>query len=344
MTPKQINQRIAQFERVVKASASKISAIGNKSWEPIDETTETTTIRAFLTKKGAGVDYLNRNLARLLSKNGRVVKFAGLFLHGTPMVKGWTKTSTGKRKHNRACELSDLMTIFLYLDRNKSIKRMRCVMFQAKMQASNGAHVVEDKEQRKLYDECDGFDYVNATVTTQGDSRSLPKGPSRKKALQFMFVEPRPVDTRTIPSAKGQGQAFNYGDHMVRFLSGKTGLKSDTKKSAWGKIVWELMEKMAAQVYSDKKIKGPGVQGLLDHFNSFENHETWIIDEGQSENGFGVQFMIVWDGDMRNEQTQVQEKPKVPVMNIQTQEPTSLDEELETIESELEAAAVGIQG
>lgn len=344
MTPKQINQRIAQFERVVKASASKISAIGNKSWEPIDETTETTTIRAFLTKKGAGVDYLNRNLARLLSKNGRVVKFAGLFLHGTPMVKGWTKTSTGKRKHNRACELSDLMTIFLYLDRNKSIKRMRCVMFQAKMQASNGAHVVEDKEQRKLYDECDGFDYVNATVTTQGDSRSLPRAPSRKKALQFMFVEPRPVDTRTIPSAKGKGQTFGYGDHLVRFLSGKTGLKSDSKKSAWGKIVWELMENMASQVYSDKMIKGPGVQGVLDHFNSFENHENWIIDEGQSANGFGVQLMIVWDGDMTDEQTQVQTKPKVPAVNIQTQEPTSLDEELETIESELEAVVVGIQG
>ena len=344
MTPKQINQRIAQFERVVKASASKISAIGNKAWEPIDETTETTTIRAFLTKKGAGVDYLNRILARLLSKNGRVVKFAGLFLHGTPMVKGWTKTSTGKRKHNRACELSDLMTIFLYLDRNKTIKRMRCVMFQAKMQASNGAHVVEDKEQRKLYDECAGFDYVNTTVATQGDSRSLPKGPSRKKALQFMFVEPRPVDTRTIPSAKGKGQTLNYGNHLVRFLSGKTGLKSDTKKSAWGKIVWELMEKMAAQVYSDKMIKGPGVQGVLDHFNSFENHETWIIDEGQSENGFGVQLMIVWDGDMADEQTQVQTKPKVPAVNIQTQEPTSLDEELETIESELEAAVVAVQG
>lgn len=329
MTPNQINQRIAQFERVVKASASKISAISNKSWEPIDETTETTTIRAFLTKKGAGVDYLNRNLARLLSKNGRVVKFAGLFLHGTPMVKGWTKTSTGKRKHNRACELSDLMTIFLYLDRNKSIKRMRCVMFQAKMQASNGAHVVEDKEQRKLYDECDGFDYVNATVTTQGDSRSLPKGPSRKKALQFMFVEPRPVDTRTIPSAKGKGQTLNYGDHLVRFLSGKTGLKSDTKKSAWGKIVWELMEKKAAA--------GTNIQGVLDHFNSFESHEIWSKDQGPSESGWGVQLMIVWDGESADDQSQVQSTPKIPVLNILPEGPTTVEEEGETFVFEQEA-------
>ncbi|MBL8030690.1 MAG: hypothetical protein JNN11_05610, partial [Candidatus Doudnabacteria bacterium] len=79
-------------------------------------------------------------------------------------------------------------------------------------------------------------------------------------------------------------------------------------------------------------------------FNSFENHETWIIDEGQSENGFGVQLMILWDGDMTDEQTEVQTKPKVPVMNIQAQAPTYLDEELETIESELEAAVVTVQG
>jgi hypothetical protein len=55
MTHTQITQRIAPFERVVKANAKEITAIGNASWNPIKETTETPTIRAFLTKKGAGV-------------------------------------------------------------------------------------------------------------------------------------------------------------------------------------------------------------------------------------------------------------------------------------------------
>jgi hypothetical protein len=229
MTQTQITQRIAQFERVVKANAKKISELGNASWDPIKETTETPTIRAFLTKRGAGVDYLNRNLASLLSRNGRVVKFAGLFLHGTPMVRGWTKNEAGKKKHNRNCELADLMTVFLYLDRSKTIKRMRCVMFQAKMQQSKGAHVVDDPEQRKLYDECEGFDYINASISTKGDSRILPKGARRKKALQFMFVEPRPVETRTIPSDEGKGKTLGYGDHLVNFLYGETGLKSDTR-------------------------------------------------------------------------------------------------------------------
>ena len=139
MTQTQITQRIAQFERVVEAKAKEITAIGNASWDPINtrkDKNETQIVRAFLTKKHAGVDYLNRNLATLLSKNGRVVKFAGLFLHGTPKVKGWTMNQSGKKQHNRSCELADLMTVFLYLDKGKTIKRMRCVTFQAKMLAS----------------------------------------------------------------------------------------------------------------------------------------------------------------------------------------------------------------
>jgi hypothetical protein len=341
MTQTQITQRTAQFERVVKANAKKISELGNASWDPIKETTETPTIRAFLTKRGAGVDYLNRNLASLLSRNGRVVKFAGLFLHGTPMVKGWTMNQAGKKQSNRDCELADLMTVFLYVDRNKAIKRMRCVMFQAKMQQSKGAHVVDDPEQRKLYDECEGFDYINATVSTKGDSRILPKGASRKKALQFMFVEPRPVETRTIPSDKGKGRTLGYGDHLVNFLYGETGLKSDTKKNAWGKIVWELMEKMASQIYSDNKIKGPGIQDVLNHFNSFENHDTWCINEGQADEGFGVQLVIVWDGDIPETQAQVQTLPKTPVKKIKVSFTHAEEDELEIeIEKEKEMQAL----
>jgi len=332
MTQLQITQRIAEFERVVKAHAKEISEIGNKSWIPIKESTETPTIRAFLTKKRAGVDYLNRNLANLLSKNGRVVKFAGLFLHGTPMVQGWTTNKAGKKKHNRNCELADLMTVFLYVDRSKTIKRMRSIMFQAKMTASNGAHVVDDPEQRKLYDECDGFEYINATVAKKGDSRKLPKGASRKKALQFMFVEPRPVETRTIPSDKDKGATMGYGDHLVSFLGGKTGLKSDTKRSAWGKIVWELMEQMGDKFHTDGMIKGPGIQKVLNHFNSFENHDVWSIDEGKSGEGFGVQLMIVWDGDMTEGETQVKSLPKVPVKKVKVE--LTSTEELEEYEVE----------
>lgn len=317
MTKTQISQRITDFEKLVNRHAMKISEFGNASWDPIKAAAEIPTIRSFLTKRGAGIDYLNRNLARLLSTNGRVVKFAGLFLHGTPMVRGWKRNRAGiKRPISGDCELADLMTVFLYVDSNKTIKRMRSVMFQAKMNASRKVHVVDNPEQRKLYDECEGFNYAKDSISKKGDSRTLPKGAARKRALQFMFVEPRPVETRTIPSNATSIPLLEYGNHLVRFLNGKTGLKSDTKRSAWGKIVWELMEKMGEDFYTDGKTKGPGVQDVLNHFNSFENHKTWCIDDGQSDSGFGVQLVIVWDGDIRGAEAQTLTLPKIPVKKV----------------------------
>ena len=339
MTKTQIDQRITDFEKLVNRHAKKISEIGNASWDPIKESTETPTIRAFLTKKGAGIDYLNMKIARLLSTNGRVVKFAGLFLHGTPMVRGWKRTKSGtKQPISGDCELADLMTVFLYVDSNKTIKRMRSVMFQAKKNASKRGHIVDDPEQRKLYDECEGFKYCNESISKKGDSRMLPKGASRKKALQFMFVEPRPVETRTIPSNATSIPRLEYGNHLVRFLNGKTGLKSETKRSAWGKIVWELMEKMGADFYTDGKTKGPGVQDVLTHFNSFESHKTWCIDEGSSESGFGVQLVIVWDGDIRAAEPQTKTLPEVLVKVVKVK--NTDDEDLALYEEMLAGGEV----
>jgi|GEM_PF-7132541 len=182
MTKTQIDQRITDFEKLVNRHAKKISEIGNASWDPIKESTETPAIRAFLTKKGAGIDYLNMKIARLLSTNGRVVKFAGLFLHGTPMVRGWKRTKSGtKQPISGDCELADLMTVFLYVDSNKTIKRMRSVMFQAKKNASKRGHIVDDPEQRKLYDECEGFNYCNESISKKETVEYCLKVPHGKR-------------------------------------------------------------------------------------------------------------------------------------------------------------------
>lgn len=87
------------------------------------------------------------------------------------------------------------------------------------------------------------------------------------------------------------------------------------------------MEKMASQIYSDKKIKGPGIQDVLNHFNSFENHDTWCINEGQADEGFGLQLVIVWDGDIPEAQTQVLTLPKMPVKKIKVPVTPSKEED-----------------
>mgnify|MGYP007130766660 CR=1 FL=1 len=107
---------------------------------------------------------------------------------------------------------------------------------------------------------------------------------------------------------------MGYGEHLHRFLKGKTGLLA-TRKNKWGKLVFELLEQIADRKYTDGKIRGKGVQDLLKAFNSFESHDLWCLDEGDSGEGFGVQFVIVWDGGMLAD-PQVVTKPKVPVTSV----------------------------
>jgi hypothetical protein len=342
MTKSQIRQRITEFENEVQKHSARIAEAGSAAWIPIKEDSETPSVRAFLVQKNAGIDFLNKSLARLLSKNGRVVKFAGLFLHGTPMVNGWLQgKGPCSKKWLGTCELADLMTVFLYVDKNKTVKRMRCVLFQAKMKPSPGPFVIsnEDIKQRRLYDECVGFKYAFDGIAPEGSCRTLPTGTSRRKALQYLFVEPRPVEVCTTPADKRKGQFKAYGDHLVSFLTGKTGLNHGRRKDDWSTLIMELMANTATKLHTNGTIKGPGIQDLLKYFNSFEAHDVWNIDDGQDGEGLGVQLVIIWDGEMEDDAQTADTTPKMPVSVMQTdegdpKEVQDLEEELGVEEAE----------
>jgi len=98
------------------------------------------------------------------------------------------------------------------------------------------------------------------------------------------------------------------------------------------------MEKMGAGFYTDGKTKGPGVQDVLTHFNSFESHKTWCIDGGPSESGFGVQLVIVWDSDIGAAEPQTSTLPKIPVKVVKVR--NTVDEDLALYEEMLTSAEV----
>ena len=93
---------------------------------------------------------------------------------------------------------------------------------------------------------------------------------------------------------------------------------------------------MAGKLYTDKKLRGKGIKDLLKEFNNFEKHDTWCIDSGASDDGYGVQLVIVWDGDIPPE-PQKAVLPKVPVkVKIAKGKPKQKvaveEDELETVE------------
>jgi hypothetical protein len=305
MTITKARQRISDFQSHINSRVREIRGAGDQAWQGVTAKGEVETVREFLVGRGRGTDYLNRNLASLLGTDGRVVKFASIFLHQMPMVVGIRNRPSGQpARLAKRCELGDLQTLFLYLDRDKNVCQARSVIFQAKRKPDTGNYVINHPQQRELYDKCTGFEY---DTVLKGETRELPRGHYRARALQYIFVEERPVRVRTIPSDADQGAFENFGEHLLRFLNDSTGLDvppSRTTDDAWGKVVWDMIDHVASVVTNQTPIRKSGLQGLLDHFNHFENRETFSIDATggkrlrEGEGGFGLQLVIVWDSEL----------------------------------------------
>lgn len=301
-------QRISDFQSHINSHAKEIRDVGDEAWQRVTSKGEVEIVREFLGGKGRGTDYLNSNITSLLGNAGRVVKFASIFLHQMPKVFGLRNhPSIPPDKLDSPCELGDLQTLFLYLDRDKNVCQARSVIFQAKLKPKTGKYVIDHPQQRELYDTCTGFEY---DTVLKGKTRGLPNGHFRERALQYIFVEERPVRVRTIPSETGQGAFENYGEHLLRFLNDSTGLDVSPDRNtseAWGKVVWDMIEHVANEVTSRGLVRNSGLKGVLDHFNHFENHDTFFIDTTggdrlpEGHGGFGLQLVIVWDSELGGE-------------------------------------------
>lgn len=244
-------QRISDFIEHVNRHQEIIRTAGDASWTATPKTGEVAIVRAYLGDRDCGSAYLNRELAPKLRKDGWVVKFASVFLHQMPMVygcKAGASPASLERSTQVACELGDLQTIFLYLAADKTVCKMRSVIFQAKLRAESGDYIIKHPQQRALYDECVGFEYK---TIFPGKKRRLPTGPDRARALQYLFVADKPVHTHTIPAAAGAGARVQYGEHLLRLMNDATGrevMPSPDESQGWNRIVWDMIDQVAQRM------------------------------------------------------------------------------------------------
>jgi len=204
------------------------------------------------------------------------------------------------------CELGDLQTVFVYLRRDKTVVKMRSVIFQAKMKVHGGSHVIDHAQQRQLYDLCLHFQYEGFLKNAQ---RELPANPvDRERALQYLFVGSGPVRARTIPSLASHGAFADYGEHLLRFLNDSTGLDVDMDNhisSGWDGIMADMFDHVAPCFTSSNRCRQADLCDILNHFNSFSDHDVYFVGPSKSEGEFGggIQFVIVWDSELGEEET-----------------------------------------
>ena len=294
-------QRISDFQKFVNEQQAVIRQAGNDAWTGIRKGSEVQRVHQFLASRKAGNSLLNRQLAPLFIEKGWVVKFAAIFLHQKPYVRGYQANNLNLLE--RACELGDLQTIFVHVRRDKRAMKMRSVIYQAKLKPEAGHYDVGNAWQRRLYEESPRFVYGK---TGDGETRSLNlHEEDRKRALQYLFMGDNPVTVKKLPAAKGEGDFIDYGEHLLRFLNDSTGLHVDLEhcSSPWDRIVADMVEKFAQGVPSGRFQRTAGLAGILNPFNSFESQDVVFLDAehpdqpkspGPSDEGFGLQLIIVW--------------------------------------------------
>jgi hypothetical protein len=291
-------QRISDFQKLVNQHQDKIRRAGNDAWAGIRKGSEVDRVHDFLSSKTAGNSLLNREVASLFKGSGWVVKFAGIFLHQKPYVRGYLRD--GKIPLPKNCELGDLQTLFVYVRADKTEMKVRSVIFQAKLKPAKGNFDVSHEIQRQLYDCSPQFEYQ----TVLKGKRRLPTGLNRERALQYLFVNESPVSVKTIPAAKGQGAFAEYGEHLLRFLNDSTGLNVDTvnRRDQWSRIVNDMISEFKTAVPGERYKRQSGLKGILNPFNSFESQDVVFLQTPEAaENkgeGFGLQLVIVWDGEL----------------------------------------------
>jgi hypothetical protein len=321
-------QRISDFQQLVNTKSVEIRQEGDAAWAPINlNQTEPRIVYSFLSGTSGGVGHLNRTLAPLLSVNARTVKFAGIFLHQKPIVKGLRATGKSSITVGRACELGDLHLLFLYVSKNKSLCQCRSTIFQAKLKPSTNGPVISHPDQRRLYDKCPGFRYETVLA---GEERNLPWGRAeRERALQYLFIGQRPVQTRLIPSDQGQGAFFDFGELIFRFLSDSTGFGVTTKPSKgknWSRIVWDQIDNVAKTQFGHYGDRNAALQKLLNRFNSFDDPKEFFCGDGpdgpigqeaanQPSGGVPLLMVIVSDkelNDLSELSTNMETEPNPP--------------------------------
>jgi len=285
--------RLAKFRRIAFKHKSKIVQAFRDSWKGINfSQREELIVHDYIISKASGIHYLNKTVSPLLSCDGFVIKFAGVFVHQKPIVKRQNiSCAPGKEK----CELGDLLTLFLYLDSVRNVLFKKAFISQAKKSIGD---IFLENCQTCLYEKEKEFIYARFKGL-KGKRRKLPSYPRRCFALNYLILDveqdiPNPffVSLRHRFWCAWDLLLFNtlIGSYSLSF-GFNTGY-------GWSKIIWDLIEVAGSSVYGKRGDRGCYLSEFLAEFNDFGDYEkAFIKSEGNGE-GIPILLIIVQDKEL----------------------------------------------
>jgi len=280
--------RLIEFRKIAFRHKDAITQAFRNSWNDINFLQrEDYIVHDYIISKDSGIRYLNRTISPLLSCNGFIVKFAGVFVHQKPRVGRQNLSCASKGKN---CELGDLLTLFLYVDSLRNVLRKKAFISQAKKNikdkySENCQTCLYEKEKEFVYSRFKGL---------KGKKRKLPIYPKRYCALNYLILGlNQNIPNPFIVSLKNWFSC-TWDFLLFNTLIGSYGLSFGLNVGyGWSKIIWDLIEVTGNSVYGKRGSRGCYLDKFLAEFNNFEDYEKVYV-EGEGE-GFPILFIIVQD-------------------------------------------------
>ncbi|MBT1706519.1 hypothetical protein [Chryseosolibacter indicus] len=285
-----------EYDRFVKSVSSFSRDIGNHSlasWNGINfNSTEPEIIKKYLLGKGVGVDYLNRNLAPILSHASYEVKFASVFIHQKPRITRHISSTNLCAGDTPSCELGDLLVVFCLLDKNKIPMFRSAVISQAKKERS-----MTSQSQQCLYDS-DVVISLPARIYSSSPikmpDRNLPDySQGRTKALHYLILDRMPT-LRQVPW--NSNLEYSWAHFLRRILLGDLGLPFQNMTPLipdWNCIIHDLLNIGNGIIPSSIK-RGNALVDIVNIFNDFNEYDNYSL-EIENEQGLPTLFIIVRD-------------------------------------------------
>lgn len=285
-----------EFDKFVKGVSAFSMDIFNHSiasWNGIDfNQPEPLIIKKYLLEKGVGVDYLNRNLAPILSHASYEVKFASVFIHQKPRITRHTSSISACTGDTPSCELGDLLVVFCLLDKNKTPLFRSAVISQAKKERK-----LTSQSQKCLYDSDITFlmparIYNNSIINTP--ERNLPDySQGRTKALHYLILDKFP-NLRQVPW--NSDLEYSWAHFFNRILVGDLGLPFENATNTnpdWNCIIHDLLN-IGQGIIPSRIQRGNAMADIINLFNHFSEYDKYSI-EIDDEQGLPTVFVIVRD-------------------------------------------------
>lgn len=275
---------ISNYSDLIRTEASK-------SWLGINfAKDEPEIVKQYLLNPAIGVDYLNQNIAKKITEETNFeLKFASIFCHGKPIITRTADSIGSCTGSSPGCELGDLMTVYILLDKDK-----KTVFSTANIMQAKKTDVLNSESQRCLYESDITFEMPNAVARFSSSLSSLRMLPDydhlRDRALSYLILNNGHPVAKDIPSASN----LNYGwDCFIQlFLELKMGLKFTTPRNkldnGWNCIVNDLLNVGSGKAPS-RTVRGIGLEHLKNLFNYYYYYPEYKAEHDRP----GVPILLI---------------------------------------------------